>query len=40
MDTFSQKKGNIETRDLWGGGIHLLESGKTKLAQNFLYFVK
>ena len=29
---------NIEIRDLWKDGIHLLESGKTKLAENFIYF--
>ena len=30
---------NIEIRDLWKDGIHLLESGKTKLAENFTYFL-
>ena len=30
---------NIEIRDLWKYGIHLLESGKTKLAKNFIYFL-
>ena len=30
---------NIEIRYLWKDGIHLLESGKTKLAQNFIYFL-
>ena len=30
---------NIEIRDLWKDGIHLLESGKTKLAENFIYFL-
>ena len=29
----------IETKDSWKDGIHLLESGKTKLAQNFIYFL-
>ena len=31
---------NIEIRDLWKDGIHLLESGKTKFAENFIYFLK
>ena len=31
---------NIEFRDLWKDGIHLLESGKTKLAENLIYFLK
>ena len=31
---------NIEIRDLWKDGIHLLESGKAKLAENFMYFFK
>ena len=30
---------NIEIRDLWKDGTHLLESGKTKLAENFTYFL-
>ena len=30
---------NIEIRDLWKDGIHLLESGKTKLAEHFIYFL-
>ena len=30
---------NIEITDLWKDGIHLLESGKTKLAENFIYFL-
>ena len=30
---------NIEIRDLWKDGIHLIESGKTKLAENFIYFL-
>ena len=30
---------NIEIRDLWKDGINLLESGKTKLAENFIYFL-
>ena len=30
---------NIEIRDLWKDAIHLLESGKTKLAENFIYFL-
>ena len=29
---------NIDIIDLWEDGIHLLESGKTKLAENFTYF--
>ena len=29
---------NIEIKDLWKDGIYLLESGKTKLAENFIYF--
>ena len=29
---------NTEIRDLWKDGIHLLESGKTKLDDNFMYF--
>ena len=29
---------NNELEDLWQDGIHLLEYGKTKLAQNFTYF--
>ena len=29
---------NIEIRDLLKDGIQLLESGKTKLAENFVYF--
>ena len=29
---------NIEIKDLWKDGIYLLESGKTKLAENFTYF--
>ena len=29
---------NFEIRDLWKYGIHLLESGKTKLGENFIYF--
>ena len=29
---------NIETRDSWKDDIRLLESGKTKLAENFIYF--
>ena len=28
---------NIEITDLWKDGIHLLESGKTKLTENFIY---
>ena len=28
---------NIEITDLRKDGIHLLESGKTKLAENFIY---
>ena len=28
---------NIEITDLWKDGIHLLESDKTKLAENFIY---
>ena len=30
---------NIEIKDLWNDGIHLLKSGKTKLAENFTYFL-
>ena len=30
---------NTEIRDLWKDGIHLLESGKTKLDDNFMYFL-
>ena len=30
---------NIEIGDLSKDGIHLLESGKTKLAENFIYFL-
>ena len=30
---------NIETRDLWRNGVHLLKSGMTKLAQNFIYLL-
>ena len=30
---------NIEIGDLWKDGIHLLESGNTKLAENFIYFL-
>ena len=26
-------------RDLWNDGIHLLESDKTKLAENFIYIL-
>ena len=29
----------IEIRDLWKDGVYLLESGKTKLAENFIYFL-
>ena len=29
---------SIKTRDLWEDGLYLLELGKTKLAQNFIYF--
>ena len=28
---------NTEITDLWKDGIHLLESDKTKLAENFIY---
>ena len=38
MDTFLGNS-NIEIRDLWKDGIHLLESGKTKLAKKFIYFL-
>ena len=31
---------NIEIKDLWTDGIHLVESGKTKLAENFIIFFK
>ena len=30
---------NIKIRDLWKDGIHLIESGKTKLAENFINFL-
>ena len=30
---------NIETRGLWEDDTHPLESGKTKLAQNFIWFL-
>ena len=30
---------NIEIRDLWNDGIHLSESSKTKIAENFIYFL-
>ena len=30
---------NIEIRNLWKDGIHLLEPVKTKLAKNFIYFL-
>ena len=30
---------NIEIRDLWKDGIRLLELGKPKFAENFLYFL-
>ena len=30
---------NIEIRDLWKDGIHLLESDKTKFVENFIYFL-
>ena len=30
---------NIEIRNLWKDGIHLLESGETKLAENFIHFL-
>ena len=30
---------NIEIGDLWKYGIHLLESGKTQLAENFICFL-
>ena len=30
---------SIEIRDLWKDAIHLLESGKTKLAENFIDFL-
>ena len=29
---------SVEIRDLWKDGIQLLESGKTKLAENFIFF--
>ena len=38
---FSNVKGRLRLlgiTDLWKEGIHLLESGKTKLAQNFIFF--
>ena len=30
---------NTEIRDLWKDGIHLSESGKTRLAENLIYFL-
>ena len=39
MHTFFIDNSNIEIRDLWKDGIHLLESDKTKLAMNFIYFL-
>ena len=30
---------NTEIRDLWKDSIHLLESGETKLSENFTYFL-
>ena len=33
---FFTDNSNIEVRDLWKDGIHLLESGKTRLAENFI----
>ena len=39
MDTFFIDNSNIETRDLWKDGIHLLEARKAKLAENFIYFL-
>ena len=29
---------NTEIRERWKDGIHLLESGRSKLAENFIYF--
>ena len=34
-----EENGYFEIRDLWKDGIHLLESGKTKAAENFMYFL-
>ena len=36
---FFTDNSNTEIRDLWKDGIHLLESGKTKSAENFIYFL-
>ena len=36
---FSIDNSNIEIRNLWKDGIHLLESGETKLAENFMHFL-
>ena len=36
---YTNLQGNIEIRDSWRDGPHLLESGKTKLAENFIYFL-
>ena len=30
---------SIETRDLWENCVHVLKSGKTKLAENCIYFL-
>ena len=38
MDTFFIDNSNIEIRDLQKDDTHLLESGKTKLAENFIFF--
>ena len=39
IDTSFIGNSNIEIRDSWKDGIHLLESGKAKLAENFMYFL-
>ena len=36
---FLTDNSNTEITDLWKDGIHLLKSGKTKLAENFTYFL-
>ena len=38
MDTYLQIIVTLKSRDLRKDGIQLLESGKTKLAENFIYF--
>ena len=36
---FFTDNSNIEIRDLRKDGIHVSESGKTKIADNFIYFL-